>query len=92
MCVTAVQIVPNEGLVATGRIFAGSVNEGDHVFLLKAGKENCVKKVSIYMSAFRERVSSISAGNIAAVAGLESARAGETIVDIAIRHRCFPSR
>lgn len=90
MCVTAVQIVPNEGVVATGRIFAGSVKEGDHVFLLKAGEENRVEKVSIYMSAFRENVNSISAGNIAAVTGLESARAGETIVDIAQKESMLP--
>ena len=90
MCVTAVQIVPNEGLVATGRIFAGSVKEGDHVFLLKARKENCVKKVSIHMSAYRERMNSISAGNIAAVTGLESARAGETIVEIAYKASMVP--
>jgi elongation factor 2 len=90
MCVTAVQTVPNEGLVATGRVFAGSVKEGDHVFLLKAAKEDRVEKVSIYMSAFRESVDSISAGNIAAVTGLESARAGETIVDISHKESMLP--
>jgi elongation factor 2 len=42
-----------------------------------------VRKVSLYMSSFREAVDRISAGNIAALEGLESATAGETVVDIA---------
>jgi elongation factor 2 len=41
-----------------------------------------VKQVSMYMGAFREAVSRITAGNIAALVGLDLARAGETLVDI----------
>jgi elongation factor 2 len=81
ICLTAAQMVQNEGLVATGRIFSGSVKERDHVHLVGAGKDHLVKRVSLYMSAFRESVSHISAGNIAALTGLESARVGETVVD-----------
>jgi len=79
--VTAAQVVRNEGLVATGRIFSGSIREGDHVYLVGASKDHRVQQVFVYMSAFRETVSQISAGNIAALTGLESARAGETVVD-----------
>ena len=55
--ITAAQVVQNEGLVATGRIFSGSVKKGDNVHLVCAGKDHCVQKVSLYMSAFREAVS-----------------------------------
>ena len=48
---------------------------------LNAGKKEQIQKVLIYMSAFRQPVGEISAGNIAAVTGLQSARVGETIVD-----------
>jgi elongation factor 2 len=80
--ITAAQVVQNEGLVATGRIFSGSVKKGDNAYLVSAGKVHCVQQVSLYMGAFREAVSEISAGNIAALTGLESARAGETVVDV----------
>jgi len=82
MCITAAQVVQNEGLVATGRIFSGTVKGGDDVYLIGAGKDHRVRQVSIYMSAFREAVDHISAGNIAALTGLTSARAGETLVDV----------
>ncbi|MGA3192035.1 MAG: GTP-binding protein [Candidatus Bathyarchaeia archaeon] len=88
--ITAAQIVQNEGLVATGRIFSGSVEKGDNVHLVSAGKDHCVQSVSLYMSAFREAVSHISAGNIAALTGLESARAGETVVDAEHKSICIP--
>ncbi|MGD0495287.1 MAG: elongation factor EF-2 [Candidatus Bathyarchaeia archaeon] len=88
--ITAAQIVQNEGLVATGRIFSGSVKKGDNVYLLGAGKDHCVQQVSLYMSAFREAVGQISAGNIAALTGLESARAGETVVDVQHKSMSIP--
>jgi elongation factor 2 len=79
--ITAAQVVQNEGLVATGRVFSGSIREGDQAYLVGAGKHQLVRQVSVYMSAFKEAVSQISAGNIAALTGLESATAGETVVD-----------
>ncbi|MGB8780316.1 MAG: elongation factor EF-2 [Candidatus Bathyarchaeia archaeon] len=88
--ITAAQVVQNEGLVATGRIFSGSVKKGDDVYLVGAGKVHCVQQVSLYMSAFRETVSLISAGNIAALTGLESARAGETVVDVEHKSMSIP--
>jgi uncharacterized membrane protein (DUF485 family) len=48
--------VPNAGLTATGRLFSGSVQTGDQVYLVGAEKEYIVKRVSMYMGAFREAV------------------------------------
>jgi elongation factor 2 len=90
ICVTAVQTIPNAGLVATGRVFSGSVKEGDEVHLIKANDYRQIRKVCIYMSAYREAVDNITAGNIAAVLGLESARAGETIVDVKQKNAVVP--
>ncbi|MEM2971149.1 MAG: elongation factor EF-2 [Candidatus Bathyarchaeia archaeon] len=90
MCITNVQPDATAGLVSTGRLFSGSVKAGDPVYLVNAGKECVVKQVSMYMGAFREIVDEISAGNIAALTGLELARAGETVVNARSRAVAVP--
>jgi elongation factor 2 len=90
MCITNAQIDPNVGLIATGRLFSGSVEEGRHVYLVEARKKHVVKEVSMYMGAFREVVSQITAGNIVALTGLDLARAGETLVDVAFKDFMVP--
>jgi len=82
MCITNIQTDAMAGLIATGRLFSGSVRDGDKVYLVGVGKEYAVKQVSMYMGAFREAVNRITAGNIAALSGLDLASAGETLVDI----------
>jgi elongation factor 2 len=83
MCITLAQMDPHAGLVATGRLLSGSIKEGNQVHLVSARKNYRVQQVSMYMGAFREVVNQISAGNIAALLGLDLARAGETLVDAA---------
>jgi elongation factor 2 len=90
MCITMVQTIPETGLVATGRLFSGSVREGDQIYLIEAGKEYRVQRVSIYMGAFRETANNISAGNIAALSDLALARAGHTLVDYGHRKAMTP--
>ncbi|MGC9346038.1 MAG: elongation factor EF-2, partial [Candidatus Bathyarchaeales archaeon] len=90
MCITLAQIDPHAGLVATGRLFSGSIKEGDRIYLVNAKKEYRVQQVSMYMGAFREVVGGITAGNIAALLGLDLARAGETIVDIEHKDAMIP--
>ena len=80
MVITLTQMDPHAGLVATGRIFSGSVKGGDRVYLVGAKKEYRVQQVAMYMGAFRVPVEKIDAGNIAALLGLDLARAGETLV------------
>ncbi len=81
LCLTSAQMDPHAGLVATGRMFSGSIQEGDQVYLVGARKDYRVQQVSMYMAAFREVVDRIVAGNIAALLGLDLARAGETLID-----------
>ena len=90
MCITLAQLDPHAGLVATGRLFSGEVKEGDQVYLLGARKDYRIQQVSMYMGAFREVVGRIGAGNISALLGLDLARAGETLVDIAHRDVMVP--
>ncbi len=90
ICITTTQIDPEAGLIATGRLFSGSVKAEDHVYLVNARKDCVVQQVSIYMGAFREAVDQITAGNIAALLGLDVARAGETLVSSASKGVMVP--
>jgi len=90
MCFTSAQLDPHAGLVATGRIFSGAIQEGDQVYLVGAKKDYRVQQVSMYMGEFREVVDRIVAGNIAALLGLDLARAGETLIDISYRDAMIP--
>jgi len=80
ICITTAQMDPHAGLIATGRLFSGKITAGDDTYLVSAKKDYRTQQVSMYMGAFREVVDHINAGNIAAVLGLELARAGETVV------------
>jgi len=90
MCFTSAQLDPHAGLVATGRTFSGSIQEGDQVYLVGAKKDYRVQQVSMYMGAFREVVDRIVAGNIAALLGLDLARAGETLIDVPHKNTMIP--
>jgi elongation factor 2 len=82
MMVTNINVDPQAGVVATGRLFSGTVHDGDSVFLLGAKREERIQSVNFYMGAVREIVGSLTAGNIPALLGLEHARAGETISSV----------
>jgi elongation factor 2 len=90
ICFTSAQLDPHAGLVATGRTFSGSIKEGDQVYLVGAKKGYRVQQVSMYMGAFREVVDRIGAGNIAALLGLDLARAGETLIDVPHKDTMIP--
>jgi elongation factor 2 len=79
-CITNVQADMNGDLIATGRVFSGTVKSGDRVYLVNAQTEHLVQQVSVCMGALREPVDQVTAGNLAALSGLETVRAGETIV------------
>ncbi len=90
ICLTSAQMDPHAGLVATGRVFSGCINEGDRVYLVGAKKDYRVQQVSMYMGAYREVVGTIGAGNIAAVLGLDLARAGETLISVSHKGAMIP--
>lgn len=81
---------PHAGLVATGRVFSGTLKPGTEVWLVNARMKQKVLQVSLYMGPYREIADKIVAGNIAAVLGLGRARAGETIVDLKFKDVMVP--
>ena len=70
-----------EGEVATGRIFSGTIRQGDEVYLVGAKSKERVQQVSYYMGAGRVNTDAVPAGNIVGLTGLKSATAGETVSD-----------
>jgi elongation factor 2 len=85
-----VKIDPHAGLVATGRVLSGTLEQGKEVWLVNSKMKHRVLQVSLYMGPVREVVSRVVAGNIAAALGLEKARAGETVVDLAYKDVMVP--
>jgi elongation factor 2 len=90
ICLNKVVVDPHAGIVSTGRVFSGTISEGDNVYLLMGKKGYRVQQTSIYMGARREIVDTIPAGNIAALLGLDIARAGETVVSESIKDQMVP--
>jgi len=72
---------PHAGEVATVRIFSGKIKAGQEVALVGARTKERVQQVAFYKGPFRILIEEMTAGNIAAVVGLKSAQAGETIAD-----------
>ena len=79
MMIVNINIDPHAGSVATGRLFSGTLKDGDTVQLLGAKRTGRIQSVNMFMGNQRELVGQFTAGNIPALLGLEHARAGETL-------------
>jgi len=97
MMVTKIWMDPHAGEVAVGRVYSGSVNQGESLWAIGASKAERVQQVSMMVGGDRITVPKVVAGNIAAMTGIKSAAAGVTITrdkDIvpfeAIRHYSDP--
>src|SRR5881296_2282899 len=82
MSVVNIVVDPQAGVVATGRLFSGTVTDGEPVYLINSHAQGRVQQVAIYMGPQREIVGKLSAGNIPALLGLENVKAGETIASV----------
>jgi len=85
--VNAARVDPHAGVVVTGRVFSGTVVEGEEVFLINARRAQRIQQTSIYMGPYRVRMEAIPAGNIAALLGVEAASSGETLIAPSIKGR-----
>tara|TARA_A100001037_G_scaffold304138_1_gene340015 strand:- start:19005 stop:21191 length:2187 start_codon:yes stop_codon:yes gene_type:complete len=79
LMVTDISIDPHAGEIATGRLFSGTIERGQELYVSGTAGTNRVQSVGIFMGGDREEVSSVPAGNIAAVTGLKDAIAGSTV-------------
>ncbi len=79
MVVTRILIDRHAGEVAVGRIFSGSVSQGQEVWICGLKRKARVQQAAIYMGPERVAMPKIPAGNILAITGVKDAIAGETI-------------
>ncbi len=67
------------GEVAAGRLFSGTIKQGDEVYMTTTKKKVRVQQVSVYKGAKRILVNEGVAGNIIGVVGLRDVVVGETV-------------
>lgn len=77
--VTKVNPDPHAGVVATVRLFSGTITRGQEVRLIGQHLTKRVQQVAIYKGPHRIQMEAIPAGNIIAVVGVSEAFSGETI-------------
>jgi elongation factor 2 len=78
-CITRVLMDPRSGReVAAGRLYSGTITEGMEVYLNLSKSKQKIQNVYMYLGIKTEPFSSVPAGNVLAVTGLNGF-AGETI-------------
>ncbi|MFC6905055.1 elongation factor EF-2 [Halalkalicoccus tibetensis] len=82
LMVTDIGIDPHAGEIAAGRVFSGTIEKGQELYVSGTAGKNRVQSVGIYMGGEREEVEHVPAGNIAAVTGLRDAIAGSTVSSV----------
>jgi elongation factor 2 len=82
LMVTDIGIDPHAGEIAAGRVFSGTLEKGQELYVSGTAGKNRIQSVGIYMGGEREEVEHVPAGNIAAVTGLKDAIAGSTVSSV----------
>ncbi len=82
LMVTKILIDPHAGEVTFGRVFSGTLREGQEVYIIGMPKPYRIQKVAVMVGDERIAVDEIPAGNIAAILGLRDAYAGSTVTSI----------
>ncbi|MGB9964117.1 elongation factor EF-2 [Halobacterium sp. CBA1126] len=82
LMVTDIGIDPHAGEIAAGRVFSGTLEKGQELYVSGTAGKNRIQSVGIYMGGEREEVEEVPAGNIAAVTGLKDAIAGSTVSSV----------
>ena len=77
--VTKIVIDKHAGEVAAGRLFSGTIRQGQEVNMILAKRVVRIQQVNIYKGPTRMQVDSAVAGNIIGLVGLRDVYAGETV-------------
>jgi elongation factor 2 len=80
--VTDISMDPHAGEIATGRVFSGTLEKGQDLFVSGTAGKNRIQSVGLFMGSEREEVDRVPAGNIASVTGLRDAIAGSTVSSV----------
>ena len=76
---TKIVVDKHAGEVAGGRLFSGTIKQGDEVYMNLAKRNTRIQQVSIYRGAQRLIVDEVTAGNIIGIVGLKDVFTGETV-------------
>lgn len=79
MMVVNMVLDPAAGPVAIGRLFSGTIKDGQTIQIIDGNREARIQSVNFFMGNQREQVSELGAGNIPALLGLTECRAGNTL-------------
>ena len=76
---TKIVVDKHAGEIAAGRLFSGTIKQGDEVYMNVNKTKTRVQQVSVYKGAQRVVLEEVSAGNIVGIVGLKDVVAGETV-------------
>lgn len=77
--VNKIVVDKHAGEVSAGRLFSGTLKQGDEVHMNMAKRKVRIQQVSIYKGAQRIAVDNVPAGNIVGIVGLKDSFSGETV-------------
>jgi elongation factor 2 len=81
MCITTIEVDPQAGVIAIGRVFSGTVEKGKPLRLITAHQSGQIQQVYMSMATDRVIIDKVPAGNIAAIGGIAGMRVGETVAE-----------
>jgi len=70
------------GPVAIGRLFSGTIRDGQTIHIIDAKRDGRIQSVNFFMGNQREQVGELGAGNIPALLGMTESRAGNTLSSV----------
>jgi elongation factor 2 len=82
MIVVNMVLDPAAGPVAIGRLFSGTIKDGQTLHIIDEKRDGRVQSVNFFMGNQREQVGELGAGNIPALLGLTECRAGNTLSSV----------
>ncbi len=82
MMIVNMALDPAAGPVAIGRLFSGTIKDGQTINIIDAKRDGRIQSVNFFMGNQREMVGELGAGNIPALLGLTEARAGNTLSSV----------
>ncbi|MBS3147036.1 GTP-binding protein, partial [Candidatus Woesearchaeota archaeon] len=77
--VTKIVIDKHAGEIAAGRLFSGTVRQGQEVYMNMAKRSVRLQQINIYKGAQRISIEQAKAGNIIGLVGLKDTYAGESV-------------
>ena len=76
---TKIVVDKHAGEVSAGRLFSGTLEQGQEVYLVGSQKKVRIQQLSVYNGAKREIIEKAYPGNIIGIVGLKDVFSGETV-------------